>query len=67
MCDQIERLNRDLGYVKDALDRLRKTEDSVSKLIKTLFERSKIASFLDSSQTPGATHGNSEKIQVLPN
>lgn len=58
---QIERLIRDLSYVKDALDKNRKMEDSVGKLIKTLFERSKNAAFLGSAQAP--THGNSGKIQ----
>ncbi|KAF8032781.1 hypothetical protein BT93_D1621 [Corymbia citriodora subsp. variegata] len=61
---QIERLIRDLSYVKDALDKNRKIEDSVSKHIKTLFERSKIAAFQDSTQAPGAIHGNSKNIQA---
>ncbi|KAL3743312.1 hypothetical protein ACJRO7_018588 [Eucalyptus globulus] len=63
LCYQIERLIRDLSYVKDALDKNRKIEDSVSKLIKTLFERSKITAYPGSAQTPGATHGNSGRIR----
>ncbi|KAI6702310.1 hypothetical protein NL676_011446 [Syzygium grande] len=62
--NQIERLYRDLGYIKDALDRHRKAEDNVSQLIKELVKQSKDAAFLDSPQTPGAANGNSEKIQV---
>ncbi|XP_030471077.1 disease resistance RPP13-like protein 4 [Syzygium oleosum] len=64
LCNQIERLYRDLGYIKDALDRHRKAEDNVSQLIKELVKQSKDAAFLDSPQTPGAANGNSEKIQV---
>ncbi|XP_030524669.1 disease resistance RPP13-like protein 4 [Rhodamnia argentea] len=61
LSDQIERLHRDLGYVKDELEKHRKIEDRVGELIKDLIRRSKTA---DSTQTPGAAHGDSEKIQV---
>lgn len=61
LSDQIERLNRDLGYVKDELDKHRKIEDRVGELIKDLIKRSKTG---DSTQTPGAAHGDSEKIRV---
>ncbi|KAF8032780.1 hypothetical protein BT93_D1620 [Corymbia citriodora subsp. variegata] len=61
---QIDRLNRDLGYVKDSLHKLKKIEDSVGMLIKTLVERSKDAAFLDSLRAPGATDSNLNEIQV---
>ncbi|KAF8032688.1 hypothetical protein BT93_D1571 [Corymbia citriodora subsp. variegata] len=62
--NQIKRLERDLGYVKDALAKLTEIEDSVGELIKKLLQQSKDAASMISSQTPGATNGNSKKILV---